>query len=205
MADEDKKPEIEEKKKEAKPAERKEEKAWKEFIIPLRRKFRKTVSYNRAPKAIKVIKEFLVRHMKVYDRDLRKIKLDKYLNEFVWNRGIKNPPAKIKVKAFIDGDFIRVELVELTEKLKFKKGKLEKREKSTAPAPKKEELAEVTEKTEETRPSVAKLEEKAEEKEKKAAVVEAGQKMEKFAEKQAKHQTKISKQPKRQRRMALQK
>lgn len=168
----------------------------KEFIIPLRRKFRKTVSYNRAPKAIKVIKEFLVRHMKVYDRDLRKIKLDKYLNEFVWNRGIKNPPAKIKVKAFIDGDFIRVELVELTEKLKFKKGKLEKREKSTAPAPKKEELAEVTEKTEE---------EKAEEKEKKAAVVEAGQKMEKFAEKQAKHQTKISKQPKRQRRMALQK
>ncbi|MDP3992560.1 MAG: 50S ribosomal protein L31e [Candidatus Pacearchaeota archaeon] len=169
----------------------------KEFIIPLRRKFRKTVSYNRAPKAIKVIREFLVRHMKVYDRDLRKIKLDKYLNEFVWNRGIKNPPAKIKVRAFIDGDFIRVELVELTEKLKFKKGKLEKRERKTEKAaPKKEELAEVTEKT---------VEEKAEEKEKKAAVVEAGQKMEKIAEKQAKHQTKISKQPKRQRRMALQK
>src|SRR3990167_7181621 len=101
----------------------------REFIIPLRRKFKKTASYRRAPKAIRAIKEFLVRHMKVYDRDLKKIKLDKYLNEFIWTRGIKNPPSKIKIKAFVDGDFIRAELSELTEKLRFKKGKIEKREK----------------------------------------------------------------------------
>ena len=182
-----------------KPETKKEEKAWKEFIVPLRRKFKKTASYRRAPKAIRAIKEFLVRHMKMYDRDLKKVKLDKYLNEFVWTRGIKNPPSKIKIRAVVDGDFIRAELAELTEKLRFKKGKLEKREKAAEITAKKagpEVPAEAPEKTET---------EKTEEKEKKAAVVEAGQKMEKFAEKQAKHQTKISKQPKRQRRMALEK
>jgi len=175
------------------------EKTGKEFIIPLRRKFKKTASYRRAPKAIRAIKEFLVRHMKVYDRDLKKIKLDKYLNEFVWTRGIKNPPAKIKIRAFIDGDFIRAELAELTEKLRFKKDKLEKRGKGGAATTKKEELEKLAEAPEKTE------KEKAEEKEKKAAVVEAGHKMEKLAEKQAKHQTKLSKQPKRQRRMALEK
>ena len=181
-----------------KPETKKEEKTGKEFIVPLRRKFRKTAVYRRAPKARRAIKEFLVRHMKIYDRDLKKIKLDKYLNEFIWTRGIKNPPAKIKIKAVVDGDFIRAELAELTEKLRFRKEKLEKREKQAAAiAPKKKEPEvpeEAPEKTEE---------EKAEEKEKKAAVVEAGQKLEKAAAKKMKRETKISKQPKRQRRMAL--
>lgn len=176
------------------------EKKWKEFTIPLRRKFKKTASYRKTPKAIRAIKEFLVRHMKIYDGDLRNIKLDKYLNEFVWTRGIKNPPSKIKVRAIIEGNFVRAELAEMTEKLKFKKGKLEKREKKAAEAtPKRKEPEKELESPGKTE------EEKIEEKEKKAAVVEAGQKMEKAAEKQARHQTKISKQPKRQRRMALEK
>ncbi|MEK6896960.1 MAG: 50S ribosomal protein L31e, partial [Nanoarchaeota archaeon] len=104
----------------------------REFIIPLRRKFIKTAEYRRAPKSIRAIKEFLVRHMKLYDRDLKKIKVDKYLNEFIWRRGIKNPPSKIKVKAVADGEFIRAELAELTEKLRFKKERLEKRDKMAA-------------------------------------------------------------------------
>ena len=189
----------------------------REFIIPLRRKFIKTAEYRRAPKSIRAIKEFLVRHMKLYDRDLKKIKVDKYLNEFIWRRGIKNPPSKIKVKAVADGEFIRAELAELTEKLRFKKERLEKRDKMAAavvpkvtsavvPKEKVPEMpAEVPEKTG-THPGEAKSEEeKAEEKEKKAAVVEAGQKLEKDAAKKMKHQMKISKQPKRQRRMALEK
>ena len=187
---------IEGKETPSKPEQSKE----KEFIIPLRRKFRKTVVYNRAPKAIKEIKKFLVKHMKIYDRDLKKIKIDKYLNEFIWTRGIKNPPAKIKIKAISDGDFIRAELAELTEKLRFRKEKLEKREKQNVAAISKEKEPEVPievpEKTEE---------EETEEKEKKAAVVEAGQKIEKAAAKKMKFETKISKQPKRQRRMALEK
>src|SRR3989304_1747657 len=106
----------------------------REFIIPLRRKFKKTASYRRAPKAIRAIKEFLVRHMKIYDRNLKKIKLDRYLNEFIWTRGIKNPPAKIKIKAVVDGDFIRAELAELPERLKFRKEKQGKRGKKTEKA-----------------------------------------------------------------------
>ena len=181
----------------------------REFIIPLRRKFIKTAEYRRAPKSIRAIKEFLVRHMKLYDRDLKKIKIDKYLNEFIWRRGIKNPPSKIKVKAIADGEFIRAELAELTEKLRFKKEKLEKREKMAAAVAPKEKVsempAEVPEKTETHLGGAKSEEEKAEEKEKKAAVVEAGQKLEKDAAKKMRRETKVSKQPKRQRRMALEK
>ena len=180
-------------KKQEKQEEKKEE--WKEFVIPLGKKHRKTVRYRKTPKAVKTVKEFILRHMKVYDRDSRKIKLDKYLNEFLWSRGIRNPPSKVKVKAMKDGENVKVELIELSGKFKFKKEKLERREQKAKPVEKKKSIeTPAPEKTEE---------EKAEEKEKKAAVVEAGQKMEKAAAKQMKHQSKVSKQPKRQKRMAL--
>lgn len=182
--------------------EKKEEKRQeKEFIIPLRRVFKKTASYKRVPKSIRAIKIFLVKHMKFYERDVNKVKLDRYLNEFIWARGIKNPPSKVKIKAFVDGDFIRAELAELPERLKFKKEKLERREKKgTAETPEKKE-AEKQEVSEEAKEE--KAEEKKLEKEKQASVIEAGQKMEKATAKQAKHLAKTSKQPKHQRRMAL--
>ena len=171
----------------------------KEYIIPLRRKWVKVPRYKRANKAIKAIKEFLARHMKVGDRDLNKIKLDKYLNEFVWIRGIRKPPIKIKVKVVKEGEIIKAELAELPEAFKFKKARLEKREKkATEIISKKKEKAEEPEKTEEK-----KEEEKKEAEEKKAAVVEAGKELAKKAAKTTKHQTKVSKQPKRQRRQAL--
>ncbi len=100
----------------------------KEYVIPLREKYRHVARYKKTPKAVKSVKEFLVRHMKVYDRDLRKIKIDKYLNEYLWFRGIKHPPHKVKVKAVKEGDIVRVELSELPEKLKFKKAREERRE-----------------------------------------------------------------------------
>ena len=83
----------------AKKTKEKTETIEREYNIPLRRKFQKTPRYKKANKAIKTIKEFLVRHMTIRDRDLKKIKIDKYLNEFVWFRGIKKPPAKVRVKA----------------------------------------------------------------------------------------------------------
>lgn len=199
----------EEKHKAEKPAEKTrpsvaefEKKLEREFIIPLRRKFKKTARYKRVPKSIRAIKEYLVRHMKLYGRDLSKIKIDKYLNEFVWARGIRNPPSKIKVRAIVDGDFIRAELAELTEALKFKKQKLERRETKTRPSE-----AELKKKESERPAEPSKTEgEKAEEKEKQAAVIEAGKKIEKATAKQAKHTTRDkTRQPKHQRRMALQK
>src|SRR3989344_7463593 len=53
------------------------------YTIPLRRNFEKVPRYKKANKAIKTIKEFLVRHMKIYDRDLKNIRLDKTVNEFI--------------------------------------------------------------------------------------------------------------------------
>ena len=97
----------------------------REYVIPLRHKWKIVPRYKRANKAVRTVKEFLVRHMKIRDKDLRKIKIDRYLNEELWFRGIRKPPAKIKVKAVRDGEIVKVELAELPEKLKFKKLKEE--------------------------------------------------------------------------------
>src|SRR3989338_11580624 len=95
-------------------ADKKDEKIMleREYIIPLRREWLKVPRYKRASKAIKAIKQFLARHMKVEDRDVRKVKLDKFLNEEIWFRGIKKPPAKIKVKVRKYSDRVEVELAE---------------------------------------------------------------------------------------------
>ena len=82
----------------------------REYIINIRREVGKAPIYKRAKKAIRAVKEFLVRHMKVRDRDLRKVKLDRYLNEYLWARGIRNPQTRIKVKVVKEGDIVRAEL-----------------------------------------------------------------------------------------------
>jgi large subunit ribosomal protein L31e len=181
----------------------------REYVIPLRNKWKRVPRYKRANKAIKAIKEFLVRHMKIRDRDLKKIKIDKYLNEEVWFKGIKKPPARIKVKASKDekGE-VKVELSEMHEKLKFKKAREEKREqKATEMAEGKVKEAE-KEKTDAEKPVDKKEEEtkKEEAKEKKSAVVEAGQKMAKESAKKTKHEVGgKTKEPKHQIRKALNK
>jgi large subunit ribosomal protein L31e len=176
----------------------------REYVIPLRSKWNRVPRYKRANKAIKSIKEFLVRHMKIRDRDLKKIKIDKYLNEEVWFRGIKKPPARIKVKAIKEKDIVKVELSEMPKKLKFKKTREEKREQKAAEKAEAEKSApQAYPEKSSTKISTKDKDKKEEAKEKKSAVVEAGQKMEKAEAKKVKHQTKQSKQPKHQIRKAL--
>lgn len=169
------------------------------YTIPLNIKRTSVPRYKRANKAIKTIKEFLVRHMKIRDRDLKKIKIDQYLNEAVWFRGIKKPPIRIKVKAIKEDDSVRVELVDFPDKLKFKKLRAEKVLKKATEISKKKPVEEAPkpEKTEE---------EKKDEKEKAAAGEEATKQLEKAAAKQAKHQVGgKTKEPKRKQRKALEK
>ena len=156
----------------------------REYIVPLRASWSKTPRYKRANKAVKTIKEFIARHMKVYDRDLNKIKIDRYLNEEVWFRGIKKPPAKIKVKAFKEGEIVRVELAVLPEKLKFKKAKEERVETRAAEKTAKSKVVQ-----EVPAPKEESEEKKKETDEKKAATVEAMEKFEKQEHKKAKHKT----------------
>jgi len=182
----------------------------REYTIPLREKCRVVPRYKKTNKAIKTIKEFLARHMKIRDRDLKKIKIDRYLNETLWSRGIKNPPSKIKVKVTKETDKDGNEIVsarsaEMPEKLKFKKSREEKTEVKGMEAAEKKKAAVKKETSEETKAKEEKSdEEKVEEKAKAKAGEEATAQLEKAAAKQAKHQAKDkSKQPKHQIRKAL--
>jgi large subunit ribosomal protein L31e len=181
-----------------------QEKIEREYIIPLRRRWKLVPRYKKTNKAVKAVKEFLVRHMKIRDRDLKKIKLDKYLNEALWHRGIKNPPSKIKVRAIREGDVVRVSAVQLPESIKFKKlreEKIETQAKKIAEKKKEEKKQEVSasvpkedsrKKAEEAEaPKVEPETEKKEEEEKKAATIEAGKEIEKAAAKKEKHTTKV--------------
>jgi large subunit ribosomal protein L31e len=165
------------------------EKIEREYIIPLRHRWKIVPRYKKTPKAVKAIKEFLVRHMKIRDRDLDKIRIDKYLNEVMWARGIRSPPSKIKVRAVKEGGIVRVTAVNLPNSIKFKKLRKEKVEsKGKEIAKKKKE-----EKTAETeKPTVEEnAEKKIEEKENKAAVVEAGKEIQEQEAKKEKHTTKV--------------
>ncbi len=101
----------------------------REYIVPLRKEWLKVPTYKRANKAVKAIKEFIVKHMKVYDRDLRKAKLDIYLNNEIRFRGMRYPPAKIRVKAtkYENGEVL-VKLVELPKHIEFEIARNARRE-----------------------------------------------------------------------------
>lgn len=173
----------------------------REYIIPLRKSFLKVPKYRRVPRAIKEIKEFLAKHMKVEGRDTSKIKINKWVNQEVWVRGIKYPPAKIKVKVKKDeeGNII-AELVDIRDKFKYaiareekKKVEAEKKKKEKEAAKKAAE--EAAKKVEEEKKKQAETKEgKAEEKEKqekKEAVKEAGIKAAEKQAKQVKHEGKV--------------
>jgi len=171
----------------------------REYVIPIAVKVRKVQKYRKAQIAIKIVKRFLARHMKVYDRDLNKIKIDRYLNDFIWSRGIKNPPSKVKVKVFKENGVVRVELANISSHLSFKRNKLENRTlKASESGKKKVKNSEIQRPNEKTDEQVKEV------KEKKAAVIDSGNKMERTAAKTMKHTTKDNnKQPKHQQRKAL--
>ena len=110
----------------------------REYIVPLRKGWLKVPRYKRANKAMKTLKEFIAKHMKIYDRDLRKIKVDELINNEIRHRGMYKPVSKIKVKAKkYDNGIVRVELVDIPAHVKFaqlreekKKAALEKKTKA---------------------------------------------------------------------------
>lgn len=77
------------------------------YVIPLR-DVKRAPRWKRSPRAIKEIREFLAKHMKSED-----IKLDKSINEKIWEHGCEKPPRKIRIRAmkFEDGQ-VQAELAE---------------------------------------------------------------------------------------------
>ena len=80
------------------------------YTLPLRnvKNVKRTI---RAPRAIREVKNFLMKHMKVED-----VVIDSSINEKIWERGIQKIPSKIKVKATLveedDERYVKAELAE---------------------------------------------------------------------------------------------
>lgn len=77
------------------------------YTIPFYPKLNSIPRTKRAPRALRIVREFVARHMKSDD-----ILIDTEVNEFVWSRGIQKPPRKISVRVRkADDDIVEVYLV----------------------------------------------------------------------------------------------
>ncbi|MEI6731131.1 MAG: 50S ribosomal protein L31e [archaeon] len=167
----------------------------REYIINLRRQLLLVPIYERSGRAIKAIKKFIARHMKVPERDLSKVRLDVRFNNEVWYRGRASPPTKVKVKATREGDIVRVTFADTPAHVKFDIAKHERRHQKSDS---KKEVPKEQPKEEKT------AEQKKDEEEKGKSTAEANVKIAESASKAQKHTTKVDKAQHPQR-MALQK
>src|SRR3989338_8324390 len=96
------------------------------YTIPLRKHWVKVSRVDRVNTSVDVIRSFLIRHTKTED-----IKLSPLLNESLWTRGAKKPPAFAKIKVVKDekgvvNAMLPEERLEVTEKKGLKQKLLRK-------------------------------------------------------------------------------
>ncbi len=162
----------------------------KTYVIPLRDAWRQKADYKKTRAAVQEVKRFVARHMKLQG-DVDRVRVDIHLNNEMWFRGSRKPPARIAVKVRRVGENVLVMLAEEREHIGFAKARHVKRHvKSSAPKVKAKEK----EKTEQ---------EKNDEQEKEKAVAISNEQRAEQAARSVKHTTKV-KTPKIHR-MALQK
>ena len=72
------------------------------YTIRLKHRLKRYPRWLRAVKAVRYIRRFLSRHMKVSEEN---VKIDPSINLKIWERGIQNPPTRIRIRAvkFEDG------------------------------------------------------------------------------------------------------
>lgn len=76
------------------------------YNIPLRKEYLKVPRWKRTKRAVSALRKFLQRHLKS-----EQVKIGPYLNEALWQHGIKNPPHHVKVTALKDEKgIVRAEL-----------------------------------------------------------------------------------------------
>ncbi len=110
------------------------------YTIPLRREYLKVPRWKRAKKAMKAIREFTVKHMKV---EADNVKISNSVNEVIWERGGKKVPPKITVKMIKEEEVVYVLLPD--EELKKKEEKKEKKKVKKEEKPPVEKVEEVKE------------------------------------------------------------
>jgi len=67
------------------------------YVVPLRHAWEGPRGF-RAPKAVRLVKEFVKRHMKPKEG----IVMGEEVNEAIWSHSIKKPPRRIKVRVVKD-------------------------------------------------------------------------------------------------------
>lgn len=79
------------------------------YTVPLRSAFLRAPNYCRTPRAIRALREFLAHHMKTSPENVR---IGVHLNNYVWSRGIRNPPHKVRLTASKDDSgIVKAELL----------------------------------------------------------------------------------------------
>ncbi len=76
------------------------------YTIPLGKAWISTRK-KRAPRATKIVKNFVLRHMKIRtefeeEEEPERLIIDNEVNEKLWSRGIEKPPRKIRVRVIKD-------------------------------------------------------------------------------------------------------
>ncbi|MBI2660031.1 60S ribosomal protein L31 [Candidatus Woesearchaeota archaeon] len=108
------------------------------YVIPLRRETLKVPNFKKANKAMKAVREFIMRHMKTEN-----IVIGKYLNLKIWKHGAKNPPGKVKVNAAKDDKGkVFVEIADAPKEAKVEEKKPAKKEEKETKAEKPEDKIE---------------------------------------------------------------
>lgn len=111
------------------------------YTIPLRNAW-KSPYKRRTKKTVSLVREFIMRHMKV-----EKVRIGMPLNETLWEQGVKNPPRRIKVKTAVVDNVGYVDLPESVFEFEKKAAKEAK-----AAAPKKAEAPKAEEPKVEAKP-----------------------------------------------------
>lgn len=102
--------EKEEKHEEAAPEEEEEEEIIDEriYTVPLRKAYWTGSRLRRANRAVRILREFVQRHMKPEE-----IVIQKEVNERIWSRGIQKPPRRVRIRVTKNEDnLVRVYLAE---------------------------------------------------------------------------------------------
>ncbi|MFH1520428.1 MAG: 50S ribosomal protein L31e [Candidatus Micrarchaeota archaeon] len=92
------------------------------YTVPLGKAY-ETVRDKRAPRAVKILRAFITRHMKA---DGEKIVLSENLNKSIWVRSIQKPPRRVKVRLIKEGETIKAYLAD--EKIEVPKKEDAKKE-----------------------------------------------------------------------------
>jgi len=123
-----------------------DEKLERIYTVPLGKayEYKRT---NRVPRAVKILRQFVSRHMKT---ELDSVLVSTSVNNLLWTRSIQKPPRRVKVRVIRQDGVTRVYLPdEMTEE--EKKSKKEAEEKAAKDKAEKEKKEKETKKPEATR------------------------------------------------------